>query len=94
MNAQQTLFNDTIVKLLQRLQIRVFVFVTGLTRVGNLRILNRVFGQQGHKHMGMRVSGFRASGDAGHVATNAVGERMYGMGHVFVNHLVAHHTLP
>ena len=94
MNAQQTLFNDTIVKLLQRLQIRVFVFVTGLTRVGNLRILNRVFGQQGHKHMGMRVTGFWASIDAGHVATNAVGKRMYGMGHVFVNHFVAYHTLP
>ena len=93
MNPQQTLFNDTIVKVLQRLQIRVFVFVAGLARVGDLRILHRVFGQQGHKHMGMGVAGFRASGNSGHVATDAVGNRMDGMGHVFVNHLVAYHTL-
>ncbi len=93
MNPQQTLFDDTIVKLLQSLQIRVFVFVTGLARVGNLRILHRVFGQQGHKHMGMRVTGFWASSDAGHVAADAVGERMYGMRQVTVNHFVAYHTL-
>jgi hypothetical protein len=92
-NPQQTLFNDAIVKLLQSFQIRIFVFVTGLTRIGNLRILHRVFGQQGHKHMGMRVTGFRASGDAGHVATDAVSERMYGMRQVIVNHFVAYHTL-
>ncbi len=93
MNPQQTLFNDTIVKLLQCLQIRVFVFVTGLTRVGNLWILHRVFGQQGHKHMGMRVTGFCASGNSGHVATDAVGKRVDGMGQVFVNHFVTYHTL-
>ena len=93
MNPQQTLFNDTIVKVLQRLQIGVFVFVAGLARVGDLWILHRVFGQQGHKHMGMRVTGFFASGNAGHVAADAVGKRMYGMGHVFVNHFVAYHTL-
>jgi hypothetical protein len=84
-NPQQTLFNDTIVKLLQCFQIRVFVFVTGLARVGNLWILHRVFGQQGHKHMGMRVTGFFASGNAGHVAADAVGERMYGMRQVVVD---------
>jgi hypothetical protein len=78
---------------LQRLQIRVFVFVAGLARVGNLWILHGVFGQQGHKHMGMSVTGFFASGDSRHVATNAVGKRMYGMGQVFVNHFVAYHTL-
>jgi hypothetical protein len=92
-NPQQTLFDDTIVKPLQSRQVRVFMFVTGLARVGNLRILHRVLGQQGHKHMGMRVTGFWASGDSGHVATDAVGERMYGMRHVLVNHFVAYHTL-
>ena len=94
MNPQQTLFNDTIVKVLQRLQIRVFVFVAGLARVGNLWILHRVSGQQCHKHMGMRVTGFFASGNSRHVATDAVGKRMYGMGQVFINHFVAYHTLP
>jgi hypothetical protein len=78
---------------LQRLQIRVLVFVAGLARVGNLRILHRVFGQQGHKDMGMRVTGFFAFGNAGHVAADAVGKRVDGMGQVFVNHLMAYHTL-
>jgi len=69
------------------------VFVAGLARVGNLRILHRVSGQQGHKHMGMRVTGFFASGNSGHVAADAVGKGVDGMGHVFVNHFVAYHTL-
>jgi hypothetical protein len=43
-NPQQALFNDTIVKVLQRLRIRVFMFVAGLARVGNLWIFHRVLG--------------------------------------------------
>jgi hypothetical protein len=43
--------------------------------------------------MGMGVTGFFASGNSGHVATDAVGKRMDGMGHVFVNHFMAYHTL-
>ena len=43
--------------------------------------------------MGMRVCGFLASGDARHVAADAVGKRMNGVGHVFINHFMAHQTL-
>ena len=69
------------------------MFVAGLAGVGNLRILHRVFRQQGHKDMGMRVTGFFASGNSRHVAADTVGKRVDGMGQVLVNHLVAYHTL-
>ncbi len=39
------------------------------------------------------VSGFGALGDSGHVATDAVGKRMDGMSHLWVNHFVAHQAL-
>jgi hypothetical protein len=67
--------------------------MAGLAGVGNLWILHRIFGQQGHKHVGMGVTGFFASGNSRHVATDAVGKGMDGMGQVFVNHLMAYHTL-
>ncbi len=41
----------------------------------------------------MRVAGFFASGNSGHVAADAVGKRVDGMGQVFINHLMAYHTL-
>jgi hypothetical protein len=43
--------------------------------------------------MGVCIPRFGALGDSGHVATDAVGERMDGMGQVSVNHLVAHEAL-
>ncbi len=43
--------------------------------------------------MGVCIPGFRALGDSGHVATDAVGERMNGMGQVLVNDLVAQEAL-
>jgi len=41
----------------------------------------------------MCVAGFIAPGNAGHVAADAIGKRVYGMRHVIVNHFVAYHTL-
>ena len=93
MDTQKTPFRKAVIEILQGSQIRVLVLVTCLTRVGNLRILNGVFGQQGYKHMGMGVTGFRASGNAGHVTTDTIGKRMNGMSHVFINYFMTHHAL-
>lgn len=74
MNFHQGLFGYPLVKLLQGLQIRVLMFVTGLTRVGYRRILHGILWQQGHEHVGVDISRFGALGDSGHVATDTVCE--------------------
>jgi len=93
MDTKQALLSQAVVQVLQRGQIGVFVFMTGLARVGHLGIIQRIFGQQGHKRMRVIISGFGALGDSGHVAADAVAKRMDGMGHLWVNHLVAHQAL-
>ena len=67
--------------------------VTSLTRIGDFGVIQRVFGQEGHEHMGVGVSGFRALSYPGHVATDAVGERVDRMGQVVIDHLVTSQTL-
>ena len=43
--------------------------------------------------MGVIVAGFLALGDSRHMTADTVSKRVNGMGHVLVNHFMAHQTL-
>ena len=72
----EALLSQAVKHLLQGRQIGVLVLVTGLARVWNIGVCQGIFGQQGHKHVRMGVTGFRALRDSGHVAADAVGKRV------------------
>ena len=93
MQSYQTLLGQAVKQFLQGQEVRIFMLMTSLARVGDLWVIQSVFRQQGDKYMGVGVAGFRALGDSGHVATDAVGERVDGMGQVVVYDLVTVQTL-
>ncbi len=93
MEPDKTPFCQTVKQFLQDGKVRIFVSVALLTRIGNLGISQGVFGQEGYKHVGVGVPRFGAFGDSGHMATDAVGEGVDGMGQVVVNDLVTGQTL-
>ncbi len=74
-------------------KIFVFVLVTGLTGVGDLRVLQRYLGQQGYKYMAVDIAGFGTLGNSWHMAADAVGKGMNRMGHVLVDLHVAFKAL-
>jgi hypothetical protein len=93
MEPDKTPLGQAVKQFLQGGKVRIFVPVTLLTRIGNLGISQSVFGQEGYKHVGVGVPRFGAFGDSGHMATDAVGEGVDGMGQVVVNDLVTGQTL-
>ena len=93
MDPQQGFFGYTVIHILQSRQISILVLMTGLARIGNFGVIQRVFRQQGYKRMGVIVAGFLALGDSRHMTSDAVSKRVNGMGHVLVNHLMTHQTL-
>ncbi len=56
MEPDQTPLGQAVKQFLQGGKVRIFVFVTCLTRIGNLGIFQGVFRQQGHKHVRVGVS--------------------------------------
>ena len=69
------------------------MLVAGLARIGNFRIIQGVFWQQGHKRVGVIVAGFGTHRNSRHMAADAVAERMDRMCHVLVNYFMTHQTL-
>ena len=93
MEPDKTPLGQAVKQFLQGGKVRIFVPVTLLTRIGNPGVSQGVFWQEGYKHVGVGVSRFGAFDDSGHMATDAVGKRVDGMGQVVVDDLVTIQTL-
>jgi hypothetical protein len=93
MDPQKAPLGQPIEYLLQGCQISIFVFMTGLARVGDRRVLQGILRQQCHEHVAVGVAGFCAPGNFGHMATDTIAEGVDGMGCGAINHSVAHQTL-
>ncbi len=65
---------------LELFQIIIFMVMTGRTGIGNIRVVDRILWYQDLHHMAVNVPGFRALGNPRHVAPDAVGKRVDGMG--------------
>ena len=93
MHSQQSFFAQTVEHFLQGCQRFILVLVTLLARVWHCRIAQGILWQQGNKGMAVGVPGLGALDNSGHVATDAVGKGMDGMGQVCVYHPVARQAL-
>ena len=61
------------------------MMVAGLAGIGNFRVFERIFRQQGDKHMAVDITGFGALGNSRHVAAHTIGKRMDRVAHVLVD---------
>ena len=89
----EAFLSQTVVHFLQSHQVRVFVLMTCLARVGYVGIVQRILGEQRHKNMRVGIPGFTALCDSRHMAPDAVGKRVNGMGQRVIDHLMARQTL-
>ena len=93
MHSQQSFLTQTLEHLLQGCQIVILVLVAFLARVWHCRIAHGILWQQGNKGMAVGDPGLLTLNNSWHVATDAVGKGMDGMGQVCVYHPVARQTL-
>ena len=87
-------FGQSLPFFVERVQVFVFMLVTGLTGVGQVRVFERIFGQQRDEYMAADIPGLRTLGNPRHVAADTVGKRMNRVRHVLVDLHVALKTLP
>ena len=69
------------------------MLMTGRASIGDIRVVYRILGNQRLEHMAVDIAGFRTLGNPWHMASDAVGKGVDGMGPGFIEEHVAFKAL-